>query len=80
MKVVAILGSPRKDGNTAHAFEIAHKEFQKEGIDFEVVHVGNKLIHGCLACKKCAINKDEKCVIEGDITNEAIQKMKAADA
>lgn len=80
MKVVAILGSPRKDGNTAHAFKIAHKEFEKEGIDFEIVHIGNKMIHGCLACKQCAKNRDEKCVITNDITNETIQKMKDADA
>lgn len=80
MKVIAILGSPRKNGNTAHAFEIAHKEFTKEGIDFEVVHVGNKLIHGCIACKQCAKNRDEKCTINNDITNDTIQKMKNADA
>lgn len=79
MKVVAFNGSPKKEGNTYHALKIVAEELEKEGIDVEIVHVGNKAIRGCLACNVCARNKNEKCIIENDEVNEWIQKMKEAD-
>lgn len=79
MKVVAFNGSPRKEGNTYHAIKVAADELNKEGIEVEIIHVGNKLIRGCMACGQCAKNKNEKCVIPDDEVNEWIQKMKEAD-
>jgi len=79
MKVVAFNGSPKKDGNTSLAIEMVASELKKEGIEVEVIHVGNKLIQGCIACNACVKNKDEKCIIKGDDVNKWIQKMKEAD-
>jgi len=79
MKVVAFNGSPRKEGNTYHAIKIVADELKKEGIDTEIIHVGNKSIRGCMACGQCVKNKNEKCVLPGDEVNEWIQKMKEAD-
>lgn len=79
MKVVAFNGSPKKEGNTYHAIKMVADELEKQGIDVEIVHVGNKNIRGCLACNACAKNKDEKCIIQDDEVNEWIQKMKEAD-
>ena len=79
MKVVAFNGSPRKEGNTYHAIKMVAEELEKEGIEVEIVHVGDKAIRGCLACNACMRNKNEKCIIETDDVNEWIQKMKAAD-
>lgn len=79
MKVVAFNGSPKKDGNTNLAIEMVASELKKEGIEVEIIHVGNKLIQGCMACNACMKNKDEKCIIKGDDVNEWIQKMKEAD-
>lgn len=79
MKVVAFNGSPRKEGNTYHAIKIVTNELEKEGIDTEIIHVGNKSIRGCMACGQCIKNKNEKCVLPGDEVNEWIQKMKEAD-
>lgn len=79
MKVVAFNGSPQKDGNTYHAIKIVLAELEKQNIETEIIHVGNKIISGCLACGKCAANKDEKCVIPSDKVNEWIQQMKEAD-
>lgn len=79
MKVVAFNGSPKKEGNTYHAIKMAAEELEKEGIEVEIVHVGNKVIRGCLACNGCVRNQNEKCVITGDEVNEWIQKMKEAD-
>ena len=79
MKVVAFNGSPRKEGNTYHAIKMVADELEKEGIEVEIIHVGNKTIKGCLACGACARNKNEKCITENDEVNEWIQKMKEAD-
>ncbi|AIF53964.1 flavodoxin family protein [Pelosinus sp. UFO1] len=78
MKVVAFNGSPTKEGNTYHAIKGVAQELEAEGIEVEIVHVGNKVIRGCTACGGCVRNQNEKCVI-GDEVNEWIQKMKEAD-
>lgn len=79
MKVIAINGSPKKEGNTYHAIKIVTDELEKEGIETEILHVGNKSVRGCMACGQCAKNRNEKCVIETDEVNHWIQKMKEAD-
>jgi multimeric flavodoxin WrbA len=78
MKVVAFNGSPKKEGNTFHGIKMAAEELEKEGIEVEIIHVGNKSIRGCLACNGCVRNQNEKCVIQDEV-NEWIQKMKEAD-
>ncbi len=79
MKVIAINGSPKKDGNTYHALTMVGNELIANGIDFEIIHVGHKLIHGCTACGKCAVNKDEECSIKTDDINKWIKQLKTAD-
>lgn len=79
MKVVAFNGSPRKEGNTAKLIGHVFSELEKEGIETEMVQLGGKSIHGCIACMKCFENKDKKCVIDKDIVNDCIAKMAEAD-
>jgi len=79
MKVIAINGSPNKEGNTFHALKIIGSKLNENGIDFEIIHIGNKSIRGCLACGKCRESRDEKCSITTDSLNEWIQNIKAAD-
>jgi len=79
MKVVAFNGSPNKEGNTWNALKIVTAELEAEGVETEIVHVGNKLIRGCVACYQCVKNKNEQCVQAGDGVNEWVQKMKQAD-
>lgn len=78
MKVIAINGSPKAEGNTYHALKIVTEQLENEGISTEIIHIGNKNIRGCVACGGCAKNKNEKCVFEDDV-NEIIQKLKEAD-
>ncbi|MDX2496197.1 MAG: flavodoxin family protein [Desulfuromusa sp.] len=80
MKTLALNGSPKKEGNTFHALKIVSTELEKEGIETEIIHIGNKVIRGCTACGLCTKNKNEQCVLPGDEVNEWIQKMKQADA
>jgi len=54
-------------------------ELLASGIEFEILHIGHKLIHGCTACGKCSENRDEKCSLGADGLNQWIQTVKAAD-
>ncbi len=79
MKVVAFNGSPRKEGNTSLLLKHILTELEDEGIETEIIQIGNNPISGCTACMKCFEKKDEQCVIKSDIVNDCIKKMKEAD-
>jgi multimeric flavodoxin WrbA len=79
MKVVAINGSPKKEGNTFHAIQVVAEQLNKEGIEVEIIHIGNKAIRGCMGCGQCSKQKNEKCIYDTDEVNESIQKLKLAD-
>jgi multimeric flavodoxin WrbA len=79
MRIVAFNGSPKKAGNTFHALKMVTEELEKEGIETDIIHVGNKAIRGCTACGQCKINKNEQCVLPDDEVNEWVQLMKHAD-
>jgi multimeric flavodoxin WrbA len=79
MKVVAFNGSPKKEGNTYHAIKLVTDELEKEGMETEIIHVGDKTIKGCMGCGYCSREKNEECVIKEDEVNGWIQKMKEAD-
>ncbi|MCI8517314.1 MAG: flavodoxin family protein [Hungatella sp.] len=76
MKVLMINGSPRREGNTYMALREMEKIFEKEGIETEILHVGNKAVRGCVACMSC--KKAGKCVFD-DMVNEAAPKFQACD-
>lgn len=79
MKVVAINGSPKSDGNTYHALKLVGSKLAENGIDFEIIHVGNKVVRGCMACGTCRKMQNEQCAYTKDPVNEWIQQMKDAD-
>lgn len=76
MKVLMINGSPRAKGNTYTALCEMEKVFKEEGIETEILHVGNKDIRGCIACLSC--REKGKCVFD-DLVNEAASKFEACD-
>jgi multimeric flavodoxin WrbA len=79
MKVVALNGSPRRDGNTAILIDTVLAELEKEGIESERIQLGGKKIHGCTACMKCFENQDKHCSIDNDILNGLVDKIVEAD-
>ena len=79
MKVVAFNGSSRPKGNTSLMINMVFEELQKEGIQTELIQVGGKPIHGCLACYKCLENKDGRCALDKDMLNDCVAKMVEAD-
>lgn len=76
MKVLLIDGSPRVNGNTAIALNEMVKVFQEEGIESEVIQIGQKDIRGCIACGSCY--KTGKCVFN-DVVNECAAKFEESD-
>ena len=76
MKVLIINGSPRVGGNTTIALNEMVKIFEVDGIETDVVQIGNKDIRGCIACGACYENG--KCVFD-DVVNELAPKFEEAD-
>ena len=75
-KVLLLNGSPKANGCTAAALQEMIRVFEAEGIETELIHVGNKDIRGCIACGTCG--KKGKCVFD-DLVNETAEKFREAD-
>lgn len=76
MKVVGIVGSPRKNGNTELLTAHTLKAIGEEGLDTELVRLAGLDIKPCTGCNACS--KEEKCIIEDDLF-PVYRKMKESD-
>lgn len=76
MNVLLINGSPHVSGCTATALGVVAQTLEAEGIETQIVHVGQKDIHGCIACGKCA--ELGRCVFN-DAVNEVAPLLEQAD-
>ncbi|MFT9496782.1 flavodoxin family protein [Anaerosolibacter sp.] len=79
MKVLLINGSPKAQGCTYTALCEVAKELEKENIETEIFHVGNKPIRGCMACNACFREDADGCVFDDDTVNIALAKAKEVD-
>lgn len=75
-KVLLINGSPHPNGCTAAALKEMIPVLEREGIETELIHIGNRDIRGCISCNSCS--KTGKCVFS-DPVNEIAPKFEAAD-
>ncbi len=76
MKIVGILGSPRKGGNTEVLLDVALEEAQKNGVVIDKISLKDKSIAPCDGCLGCT--QTGKCVIEDD-GQEVYNKMLEAE-
>lgn len=76
MKVLMLNGSPHKDGNTARALAEMKEIFEKEGMEVELLQVGQLTVAGCRGCGACSTLK--KCVVN-DVVNELAEKLAECD-
>lgn len=76
MKVVLINGSPNVKGCTYTALSEVEKMLNQEGIETEMIHVGNEDIRGCIGCRKCRTLG--KCIFN-DQVNEVRVKFEECD-
>ena len=79
MKVILINGSPRLNGNTFTALSQVAQTLETEGIESEIVWIGNKPIRGCIACGTCKKKADGRCVFDDDVCNAISAKFAEAD-
>jgi multimeric flavodoxin WrbA len=77
MKVLGIVCSPRKGGNTEIMVEEALTAARQAGAETEIVLVADKKIEPCDACGTC--RETDKCKIKDDM-QPLYQQMEAADA
>ncbi len=78
MKILMINGSPHEHGSTYRSLKEAEKVLSNEGFECEIVWLGNKAVNDCVGCGACR-KLETKCVFDGDIVNEIIEKAKTAD-
>ena len=78
LKVLAINGSSRKDGNTADMLNLVLAEIEKEGHETELIQLAGNTINPCKACFACAGKGN--CVFDNDIFRELYTKMTEANA
>lgn len=79
MKALLVNGSPRPKGCTFTALSELAKTLEENGIETEIIQIGNKDIRGCIACRKCHSTGSGKCIFD-DIVNEVALKFAEADA
>ena len=77
MKALLVNGRPHPRGCTYTALTELKNTLEAEGIEVELLHIGNKDIRGCIACRKC--HETGKCVFD-DAVNEVAPKLAEADA
>ena len=77
MKAIAIVGSPRRNGNSELLAKHALRALQEEGIGTELVTLSDLDIRACNACGTC--EKEERCAINDDLFPLYL-KMKQADS
>ena len=79
MKALLVNGSPRPKGCTFTALSELAKTLEENGIETEIIQIGNKDIRGCIACRKCHSTGSGKCIFD-DIVNKVAPKFAEADA
>lgn len=78
MKVLLINGSARAKGNTRLALEEVAKTLMENGIEYEIVGIGTKPVHGCIACGRC--REIGHCVFDDDQCHVFAEKLAESDA
>lgn len=77
MKVLLINGSSNQKGCTYTALTEVEKVLKEEGVDTEIVQLGNGPVRDCMGCGGCASGNG--CVFGDDAVNEIVAKAKECD-
>ncbi len=65
VKIIGIVGSPRKDGNTSYLVETALKSAELAGAETDIINLGTVDIEPCVACDICKATGE--CAIYDDM-------------
>ena len=80
MKILLINGSAHKEGNTFTALSEIARQLEKQGVEAEIVQLGNKPVRGCIACGQCKTKALGRCTFDDDVCNRIVEKLDGADA
>lgn len=78
MNIVCLLGSPRKNGNSATVAEKLLSHARELGAETESIYLNELNYRGCQGCYACK-NGSEECVVQDDLT-AVLEKVRYADA
>lgn len=78
MRILAIMGSPRKNGNTANVLNRI-KDTLPEDSDIEIVSLVDYTIHGCIGCSQCQRDMEHFICVQQDDSNMLLHKIIKAD-
>ena len=67
MKVLLLNGSANKNGNTFTALSEIARQLEKNGVESEIMQLGNKPVRGCIACGQCQAKQLGHCVFDATI-------------
>lgn len=79
MRIVTILGSPRKKGFTALTLGVMEDQFRTGGHDVERVNITDFEVRGCISCYKCSKSNDDLVCSQKDDAIPIFEKMINAD-
>jgi len=78
-KILLMMGSPRKDGNSATLAKQVAAGAEAAGAEVESFYLHGMNIHPCTACDACREERDKDCVIDDDMET-LYPKLRQADA
>ncbi len=79
MKILVLMGSPRKKGNTAKVLSWITDDLLAAGHEIETVYLNEKRIKGCLACAGCKEKEDMIACVQKDDAPDILHAMIKSD-
>ncbi|MBP2642996.1 MAG: NADPH-dependent reductase [Firmicutes bacterium] len=80
MKLLSILGSPNRNGNTARILDSLNKRMMELGHEGELIHLKDFTIHSCQGCLACQRLPGEATCVQKDDAQALFERVNAADA
>jgi multimeric flavodoxin WrbA len=79
MHILAIIGSPRKKGNTYQVTKTVEEILkQQKDVTFEYLFLSETNLGSCIGCHSCIFNDEATCPLDDD-RDKILEKMKQAD-
>lgn len=80
MRIVTLLGSPRKNGNTAYVLNWVEQTLKGNAHSVERINVIDHRIEPCRECMQCRKDNSQYCVNKEDEADALLAKIAKADA
>ena len=80
MQVVTILGSPRKNGNTAKVLELFENLMTQQGNQVDRINIVDYEVKGCLGCQTCKKARYGPGCVQQDDAVKIFERIMASDA